>query len=107
MAAPHDVALGLGLGHPDHVTAHRARFPHAAYCDPGQFRAAAIANYDIADSDGYEKDRGRPHAWRYRDYVIDSFNEDRPFDRFVMEQIAGDLLEDSQAVAGVSVQGLP
>ena len=33
-----------------------------------------------------------PEAWRYRDYVIDSFNEDRPFDRFVQEQIAGDLL---------------
>ncbi len=33
-----------------------------------------------------------PHAWRYRDYVIDSFNDDKPFDRFVQEQIAGDLL---------------
>ncbi len=33
-----------------------------------------------------------PHAWRYRDYVIDAFNSDTPFDRFVTEQIAGDLL---------------
>ena len=33
-----------------------------------------------------------PHAWRFRDYVIDSFNNDKPFDRFVQEQIAGDLL---------------
>lgn len=33
-----------------------------------------------------------PHAWRYRDYVIDSFNDDTPYDRFIAEQIAGDLL---------------
>ena len=34
-----------------------------------------------------------PHAWRYRDYVIDSFNKDKPYNRFVREQIAGDLLK--------------
>jgi hypothetical protein len=39
------------------------------------------------------------HAWRYRDYVIESFNQDRPFDRFVTEQIAGDLLQDSSTEA--------
>ena len=33
-----------------------------------------------------------PQAWRYRDYVISSFNEDKPFDEFVVEQLAGDLL---------------
>ncbi len=33
-----------------------------------------------------------PHAWRFRDYVIESFNEDKPFNQFIMEQIAGDLL---------------
>ena len=33
-----------------------------------------------------------PHAWRYRDYVIDSFNADKPFNQFVKEQAAGDLL---------------
>jgi mono/diheme cytochrome c family protein len=44
------------------------------------------------ESDGYEDDRVRPHAWRYRDYVIRSFNADKPYDRFVQEQIAGDEL---------------
>jgi hypothetical protein len=46
-----------------------------------------------ADSDGYEKDNHRPDAWRYRDWVIDAINEDMPFDRFTIEQFAGDLLE--------------
>jgi mono/diheme cytochrome c family protein len=45
-----------------------------------------------ADSDGYEDDRYRPDAWRYRDWVIDAFNRDMPFDRFTVEQLAGDLL---------------
>ncbi len=43
-----------------------------------------------ADSDGYRIDHYRPHAWRYRDYVVRSFNSDKPYDRFVQEQIAGD-----------------
>jgi uncharacterized protein DUF1549/uncharacterized protein DUF1553 len=43
-----------------------------------------------ADTNGFEADGDRPHAWRYRDYVIDSFNRDKPYDRFVQEQIAGD-----------------
>jgi hypothetical protein len=42
------------------------------------------------ESDGYEDDKIRPHAWRYRDYVIRSLNADKPYDRFVQEQIAGD-----------------
>lgn len=45
-----------------------------------------------ADSDGYEKDRPRPDAWRYRDWVIQAVNDDVPFDRFTIEQLAGDLL---------------
>ncbi len=48
-----------------------------------------------ADSDGYEKDRPRPDAWRYRDWVIRAVNNDMPFDRFTIEQIAGDLLPDA------------
>jgi len=48
-----------------------------------------------ADSDGYEKDWVRPWAWRYRDYVINAFNRDMPFDRFTIDQIAGDLLPDA------------
>ncbi len=45
-----------------------------------------------ADSDGYRIDDYRPNAWLYRDYVIKSFNEDKPYDRFVHEQLAGDEL---------------
>ena len=49
-----------------------------------------LARY--ADSDGYERDPLRPHAWRWRHWVIDVFNRDMPYDRFTVEQIAGDLL---------------
>jgi mono/diheme cytochrome c family protein len=45
-----------------------------------------------ADSDGQEQDKTRPRAWRYRDYVIRSLNEDKPYDRFLKEQLAGDEL---------------
>ena len=45
-----------------------------------------------ADTNGGGFDYVYPNAWKYRDYVIRSFNEDKPFDRFVLEQIAGDLL---------------
>jgi mono/diheme cytochrome c family protein len=43
-----------------------------------------------ADSSGYANDWERPNAWRYRDYVIRSFNSDKPYDQFIREQIAGD-----------------
>ena len=43
-----------------------------------------------AESDGYKKDDYRPNAWPYRDYVISSFNSDKPYDQFVAEQLAGD-----------------
>ncbi|MES2596005.1 MAG: PSD1 and planctomycete cytochrome C domain-containing protein [Verrucomicrobiota bacterium] len=45
-----------------------------------------------ADSNGYERDAAKPFVWRYRDYVIDSLNKDKPFDRFVVEQLAGDIM---------------
>jgi hypothetical protein len=47
-----------------------------------------LARY--ADTAGYEGDPDMPHAWRYRDYVIDSLNRDKPYDQFIKEQIAGD-----------------
>src|SRR6185503_19087753 len=47
----------------------------------------------FAESEGFEYDRPLPDAWRFRDYVIDSFNRDKPFDRFITEQLAGDELE--------------
>ncbi len=46
-----------------------------------------------ADTDGFAIDEERPTLWRYRDYVVRVFNEDRPFDRFIREQLAGDELE--------------
>ena len=52
-----------------------------------------VARY--ADSNGYEHDFDRPNAWRYRDYVIRSFNRDTPYNRFLLEQLAGDELEDA------------
>ncbi len=48
-----------------------------------------------ADSDGFEKDTVRPHAWRYRNWVIDALNRDVPFDQFTIEQLAGDLIPDA------------
>lgn len=45
------------------------------------------------ESQGYERDKHRPNAWHYRDYIIRSFNQNKPYDQFVREQIAGDLLE--------------
>ena len=52
-----------------------------------------LARY--ADTDGYEKDLMRPYAWRWRNYVIESLNADKPFDRFTVEQLAGDLLPNA------------
>ena len=49
-----------------------------------------LARY--AESEGFKSDETRPNAWRYRDYVIESLNADKPYDRFVQEQIAGDEL---------------
>jgi len=49
----------------------------------------------FAESNGYELDGDRPHAWRYRDYVVQSFHADKPYDRFVFEQLAGDLLAET------------
>ncbi len=46
----------------------------------------------FAESDGYRQDAFRPHAWPYRDYVVRAFNDDKPYDRFVQEQLAGDEL---------------
>ena len=47
-----------------------------------------------AESNGYERDGAKPNAWRYRDYVIKSFNDDKPYDRFIREQLAGDEIAE-------------
>src|SRR5215831_12844367 len=56
-----------------------------------------LARY--ADSEGFKSDETRPNIWRYRDYVIDSFNQDKPYDRFMKEQIAGDELYPNDSAA--------
>jgi uncharacterized protein DUF1553/uncharacterized protein DUF1549 len=56
----------------------------------------------FAESEGFKADEARPNAWRYRDYVIDSFNRDKPYDRFVQEQIAGDEMWPESAEARVA-----
>jgi hypothetical protein len=62
-----------------------------------------IARY--GDSTGGDEDYKIPHAWRYRDYVIDSFNRDLPYNRFIMEQLAGDMLP-SERSGEVNVNGI-
>ena len=52
-----------------------------------------LARY--ADSDGYEKDRPRPFAWQYRDWVIKALNADMPYDQFTIAQVAGDMLPEA------------
>jgi hypothetical protein len=56
-----------------------------------------LARY--ADSEGFKSDETRPNIWRYRDYVIASFNQDKPYNRFVKEQIAGDELYPNDPAA--------
>jgi hypothetical protein len=56
----------------------------------------------FAETDGFNSDDPRPSAWRYRDYVIDSFNKDKPYDRFLKEQLAGDELFPADPAAAVA-----
>jgi hypothetical protein len=64
----------------------------------------------FGESHGYEQNHLRPNAWPYRDYVIRAFNEDRPFDRFILEQLAGDVLSRGdpsiEAATGFLVAGV-
>ena len=53
----------------------------------------------FAESNSYERDGDKPHTWRYRDYVIRSFNTDKPYDRFIREQLAGDEFPDPDSDA--------
>jgi hypothetical protein len=58
----------------------------------------------FAESDGFAIDGERPTAWRYRDYVIRAFNNDKPYDEFVLEQLAGDELQRRPAARGGSIE---
>jgi hypothetical protein len=62
-----------------------------------------------AESDGFKSDTFRPHAWRYRDYVIRSFNQDKPYNLFLMEQIAADELwpADPERMVALNFLRLP
>ncbi len=57
----------------------------------------------FAETHGHDQDRIREHAWRYRDYLIESFNADKPYARFIQEQVAGDALfpDDPQATVAL------
>ncbi|HZW34672.1 MAG TPA: DUF1553 domain-containing protein [Isosphaeraceae bacterium] len=55
-----------------------------------------------AETNGYERDGDKPHAWRYRDYVIQALNRDLPYNRFLIEQLAGDEVEGSDAAAQIA-----
>src|SRR5262249_8309989 len=52
-----------------------------------------------ADTHGYDKDKRRDNAWPYRDYVIAAFNASKPYERFILEQVAGDYLFPTDASA--------
>ncbi len=98
--------LGIRDGQPD-----ATRFANAFRADPdkavGQFAAQLMNSphygehfgqhwLDVvryADSAGFANDYPRPNAWRYRDYVVRAFNNDKPFDQFVRQQIAGDEID--------------
>ena len=67
-------------------------------CDPAYGERWSRHWLDVvryADSNGYERDGAKPSVWRYRDYVIAALNGDKPYDRFVLEQLAGDELADA------------
>jgi mono/diheme cytochrome c family protein len=73
--------------------------------DPGHGERYARHWLDVvryADSNGYERDAVKPQVYRYRDYVIETFNDDVPFARFVLEQMAGDELPDADARAMIA-----
>src|SRR5262249_7985039 len=55
---------------------------------------ACLALFRFAETHGYERDSVKPFAGRYRDYVVNSFNADKPYDQFVKEQLAGDELDE-------------
>ncbi|MFM7132215.1 MAG: PSD1 and planctomycete cytochrome C domain-containing protein [bacterium] len=59
----------------------------------------------FAETNGYERDGTKPFAWRYRDYIIDSFNSDKPYDQFITEQLAGDEMPGKYALEKIIATG--
>jgi mono/diheme cytochrome c family protein len=56
----------------------------------------------FAQSNGYERDGYKPHAWKYRDYVVESFKTDKPYNQFLVEQLAGDELPNANASSRIA-----
>ncbi|MEY2408923.1 MAG: hypothetical protein QOF48_1593 [Verrucomicrobiota bacterium] len=93
---PADMDRFLGDRRPDAYE----RLVDELLASPRYGEHAARAWLDVvrySDSNGFDWDEFRPRAWRFRDYVIRSFNADKPFDQFIREQLAGDELLDGPA----------
>lgn len=87
--APEEVKAFLADRSPDAYTKLVDRLlASPQYGERWALRWLDVVRY--ADTNGFELDAERRHAWRYRDYVVRAFNEDKPYDRFLKEQIAGD-----------------
>ncbi len=91
---PEDVEAFVNPSHPTHLSYEALvekllASPH--YGERWGRHWLDVARY--TESQGFEYDRIRNNAWHYRDYVIKSFNEDKPYDRFMREQVAGDVIE--------------
>ncbi len=86
---PDEVATFLGDKSPDALeTVVDRLLASAAYGERQARLWLDVVRY--ADTNGYERDEFRPRIWMYRDYVVRSFNSDKPFDQFIREQLAGD-----------------
>lgn len=96
--AESDIAAFLADGSPDAFAKVVDRLlASPAYGERWGRHWLDVARY--ADSTGMDEDNLYPHAWRYRDYVVNAFNDDLRWDRFITEQIAGDLLPAADAGA--------
>ena len=75
-------------------------WPARSTASAGRGTGSIVVRY--AETNGYERDGAKPNAWRYRDYVIDALNRDKPYDRFLTEQLAGDEVDGSDATAQIA-----
>ena len=86
----------LGLPASQQLVVDEGEFLDQLLSDPAYGERWARHWLDVArwaESNGHQHNRMRPHAWRYRDWVVRAFCDDKPFDQFVLEQIAGDELD--------------
>lgn len=102
---PANDQAGLSDTAPDPVQAFVDRLlDHPGYGENQARHWLDLVRY--ADSDGYRADHKRPHAHQYRNYVIDSFRQDRPYDQFLTQQLAGDETEPSNREALIATMYL-